>query len=561
MDTNQSTLKKKDYFAFISLLAFFTPITLYVFRHLDDNSLTSWQWIFEVIDIAWIFPILIIGTISALLLSKVTLFRSRPIFLFLFSYVAATFFWGEPEVIVDATRYFTQAKQLKIYGIGYFFHEWGRDIFAWTDLPLVPFLHGLIFKFIGESRPYIQACTTALFSATVLLTYLTGKSLWNDDIGFYAGLLLLGIPYLFTQVPLMLVDIPTMFFLTLSIYTFIKAVGQGGLRMIAISSVAVFFAFFSKYSTWLMLSVLVIIFIVYLRTEPRTTIKRGGMVALISLFLIVTAILLKYDVISEQIRLLMSYQRPGLRRWEESFISSFFFQTHPFLTSAALYSTYVAFRKKDLKYIIISYLVVLFVLLQIRRIRYIIPLFPMLTLMASYGLSTIRNTEIKNFIVYSIVISSLLIAFFAYRPFLEGMSAANIKNAGNFLNTLDITDIEVFTLPQEGSIINPAISVPLLDFFVDRKITFIKDFESKPDWSRVKDSHLRFTWEYKIPGYYTTYPAESGKAQAVAIISNSPAQIFPINIEQRIEKFSKSKAFMASTDVFKYRTIVTVFYD
>ena len=63
---------------------------------------------------------------------------------------------------------------------------------AWTDMPLVPFLYGLIFKFFGESRLYIQIFTTFFFSMTVVLTYMIGKTLWDEDTGLYGGMLLLG---------------------------------------------------------------------------------------------------------------------------------------------------------------------------------------------------------------------------------------------------------------------------------------------------------------------------------------------------------------------------------
>ena len=110
-------------------------------------------------------------------------------------------------------------------------------------MPLLPFLYGLIFRFFGEVRAYIQIFITFLFAMTVVLTYLIGKDLWDEEIGFSAGLLLLGMPYLLTQVPLMLIDVPAMFFLTLSVFTYIRALKHGGMWL-CFSSVAVFLAFF-----------------------------------------------------------------------------------------------------------------------------------------------------------------------------------------------------------------------------------------------------------------------------------------------------------------------------
>lgn len=563
MGTRQSNLKTVDYLLIISLLTIFTPIVLFVYRFLDDNRLTSWKWVFANVDAGRIFLILVPGIMLAYLISRISFFERSPTLLFLSSFVIAAAFWSEPEVIVDTSRYFTQAKHLEMYGIGYFISEWGKDIVVWTDLPLVPFLYGLIFKFLGESRLYIQIFTTLLYSLTLVLTYMIGKTLWDEDTGFYAGLLLLGIPYLFTQVPLMLVDVPTMFFLTLSIFTFIKALSQGGLKMTAISSVALFLAFFSKYSTWLMLSVLAVIFVVYLRTEAKTTIKRAGAIALVSFLLIGGAIIFKYDVVSEQIRLLINYQRPGLRRWGESFTSTFLFQIHPFITVAALYSLYVAFRKRDLKYMIVSYLILLVVLFQIKRIRYIIPLFPMLALMASYGLREIRSRDIRKFIVFCIITSSLVFAHSAYLPFLQRISTINLKNAGQFLNSLDVDDIEVFTLPLKRSVVNPAAAVPVLDLFTDKRILYDykrnMSFGPRLSKRRLQKSSLRFTWEYKNPVYYADSRKYRGEPMAVVVISEDPLQTLPACIEAVKRKYPGSKVFKISTGVFRYRTIVTVY--
>lgn len=552
--------RKIDYVLLISLLSLCTFSILFIFRTIDDNSLTRWPWTFANTDITLIFPLFILGLILAYIISKVSLpERIRVPFLFLSSFFISALFWREPEVIVDVSRYFTQAKHLEMYGIEYFFKEWGQDISAWTDLPLIPFLYGLIFKFFGESRIYIQIATTTFFSATITLTYMIGKTLWDRDIGFFAGALLLGIPYLFTQVPIMLVDVPTMFFFTLSIYTFIKALDQGGVKMLAFSSVTLFLAFFSKYSTWLMLSVLAVILLVYLKKDSKKVLCRGVIITLISGVLIVAAILAKYDVISEQIVLLFNYQRPGLRRWGESFTSTFFFQIHPFITLAALYSMYVAFRKKDFKYTIISWMLFLVIIMQIKRIRYIIPVFPMLALMASYGLQVIKIKELKKFIVAGIVISSLIVVFRAYLPFVQSISTVNLKNAGEFLNSLDVENVEVFTLPQIHSLINPAVSVPILDLFTQKRVIYHYDLSHFPPKEQIEKSSLKFTWEYKNPKYYTAGNHRSERNTAVAIILSDINQTLPKHIEHKIKGYNISKVFKTSEDVFRYKVIVALY--
>src|SRR5574341_279831 len=49
---------------------------------------------------------------------------------------------------------------------GLFLADWGKAIPAWTDLPLVPLLDGLVLRLSGESRTAVQAFTTLLFAGS-----------------------------------------------------------------------------------------------------------------------------------------------------------------------------------------------------------------------------------------------------------------------------------------------------------------------------------------------------------------------------------------------------------
>jgi hypothetical protein len=542
-----------------TLAVLLTFLVLCVFRSADDNRLFSWNWVFVGGNASTIFLLLILGIILAYALARVSLFERGPIaFLFLFSFVTSAIFWSEPELIMDASRYFTQAKHLEVYGIEYFIREWGKDITAWTDLPSIPFLYGLIFKCFGENRIAIQIFITLLFSGTLVLTYLIGKMLWNEEIGFLAGMLLLGMPFLLTQVPLMLVDVPTMLFLTLSIFTFMKALDQGGIPMIAVASFTVVITFFSKYSTWMMLSVLGIILLVYLKKKPKVTFRRSVAVILLSGLMIAVVVILKFDVISEQIRLLFSYQKPGLGRWGESFISTFFFQIHPFITLAAAYSLFVALKKRDLNYIIIAWLVLFVFIFEIKRIRYILPVVPLLTLMAAYGLQKIGSKELRRFIVFTIAICSLTIAIFAYLPFARKTSAESLKMTGEYLNSSGIESVEVFTLPLKGSLANPSVAVPLLDLFAKSRILYQYDPELFPQPNNIETWGLRFTWGYKNPKYYTENLVQN-KNTPIIIISGEGYPVLPEYLKQKLEGYRMSKRFEAPSDPFQYKTRVEIY--
>ncbi|MBI4838540.1 MAG: glycosyltransferase family 39 protein [Nitrospirae bacterium] len=586
--------KKSDYILLISSLTLLTFAALFILRSADDNRLTSWQWVFEDVSVLKVYPILIAGVFISYLLSKIPAPGPYPaLCLFILSFILAVPYWGAPEVIVDSSRYFTQAKHLEVYGIGYFLREWGRGIPAWTDLPLIPFLYGLIFKIFWESRIFIQIFTTALFSLTVVLAYLTGKLLWDKSTGFYGGALILGIPYLFSQIPLMLVDIPVMFFFSLSIFTFISALDKGGAMRIIFSSLAISASMLTKYSVWLMLTVLIVIFLVYLikafqppspspppvkgggtggdnplirgRITPvplsrrigiewRTILFRGILILSVTALLIGVIFLYKSDVFLGQIRLLAAYQQPGLKRWGESFTSTFLFQIHPFITAAALYSAYAAFKKRDMRYLIAIFLPALVVLLQIRRIRYVMIVFPMLALTASYGLQQVRDEQLRKFIVLCIIVSSMTVSAFAYLPFLQNTSAVNLKSAGKFINSLDINKAEVFTKTDAWSPVNQAVSVPVFDLFTAKKISYHYSPGAVPPKDELSKSPFRFAWEYKNPAYYMD-KATDGKTAVVVISENAGYQ------PDFAGKYRNYRVFRHSEGVFQHRTFVTVYYN
>lgn len=555
--------KKNSRFLLIVLCTLITFALQFNFRAFDNNRLTSWKWTFADSNMVWYLPVLLVA-IFILHFSIKFSYARQGLFLAFLSFIVSAVFWGTPEVIVDASRYFTQAKHLEVYGMGHFVREWGGNINAWTDMPLAPFLYGILFKCFGESRTVIQIFTSFLFSMTVLLTYLIGKRLWDKETGFLAGLLLLGIPYIFSQTPLMLVDVPAMFFLTLSAFTFICAIEKGGVWTFA-SAAAVFCAAFVKYSTWMMLSILPVIFIVYLlkgqvgQEGRKKILYRGLSVVAIAGVLIGIVIMYKYDVVSAQIAFLREYQAPGLRRWGESFVSTFLFQVHPFITCAALFSVYAAVRKWDPKFIIISWLIILIVAMQIRRSRYVLIAFPMLALMASYGLQKVKELETRRFIVSCIVASSLVIAIFAYLPFLQSMSLMNLKDAGAFVDSIKTERVEVYTAYSSKSIVNPAVAVPILDLFTEKEIVYHHDPDLTLPFKKVEKSPLRFTWEYKNPEYYLPNRSVRGENSTIVVISNGPLKDVPDDISEKIKGYESVRVFDTSTGIFRYSPVVSVY--
>jgi hypothetical protein len=552
---------------FLSMLCVY--FVLLSFRVFDDNRLTSWQWIFAETDFLTITICLVLGLLLAWYLSAINISRHflrhySVTALFVLSFVIGMSHWDNPEVIVDASRYFTQAKYLEIYGIGYFFAEWGRGIMAWTDLPLVPFIYGLIFQIFGENRVGIQIINTFFFSGTVVITYFIGKCLWNQRVGLYGAAMLLAIPYLHTQVPLMLVDVAAMFFLSLAVFVYIKALQQSGLMLQVFAAAAITLALLAKYSNWLMLSVLLIIVIVHAKNSDShnawRVMARKNVFIIIGLSIFVGLLLLwNYGLFVQQIGLLIDYQLPALGGWSESHLSTFLFQVHPFVTLAALGSLYFAYRERDLKYLIIGWMLILVLVLDIQRIRYVLISFPMLALMAGYALSHIEYARVRRYLALCIIVSSTIFSLFGHAAFLGTTSASNIKHAGEYINSLDGSVVEVVTLPQTRSTVNPILSIPLFDLFTHKQVIYRDDQiisnKSKPQW--MERSPLRFGWEYDLPSYYR-FEKEVSK-NIIAVISNNRNQKLPVNIQKRLAGFYPVRRFDMQEGIFRYTTIVDVY--
>ncbi|MBW2467610.1 MAG: glycosyltransferase family 39 protein [Deltaproteobacteria bacterium] len=544
----------------VFILSLGTPFVLYLSRHHDNNRLTSWDWVFNVLSPSRFLAVLILVLVVAWLLSRFSFYeKGKPLVLVVTSFVMASLFWSAPEVIIDSARYFTQAKHLKLYGIGYFSEEWGKSIFAWTDLPLIPFLYGLVFKFLGEHRILIQALNTAFYALTVLLTYQLGRTLWDEEVGIWGGWLLLGFPYLYTQVPLMLVDVSTMFFFMLAVVTCLNALKKGGVSRTLLASFSLFLIFYVKYSSWMFLTVIPVICAYFMFQNPVLTIRRGGALAVLSLVLIGILFMVYQDVFMEQIRFLMEYQKPGLKRWSESYVSTFLFQVHPFITAAALFSFVIAARKMDFRFLIISFLFLLFLFLQIKRIRYTLPIFPMFALMAAYGIGVIQNRVLKKHLIFSIVGTSFAVAFVGFLPLLKSLGVKNLLDAGMYLNTLSAENVEVQTLAADNAVVNPDLGVSVLDIYTDRKIYYEKKEISPQKVEQIKGSSLRFTWEYPVPDYYSVVKGNN-IMDGLVVISDKIDSPMPESLDKKIRHYPFKKTFQQSSNIFQHQTFITVYH-
>ena len=541
---------------FMTLLIF--PLQ-YISRSLDISTLTSWRWVFADKGPASVLLLLLPAVLLAVPLSSSALPEKYPaVFLFLLSVLSCLPFINSPEYLLDSARYFLQAKYLEMYGISAFFQEWGKEVTAWTDLPLVPLIYGILFKLFGETKLVVTFFNMLLFGFIPIITYLIGRLLWDRTTGFLAGVLIMASPYLPTQVPLMLVDIHVMFFLLLAVCTFLYALEQNGFLYTLGAAIAITLALLCKFSTWPMLGVLGIIILVRIDTQPGIIIKRSLTVAVLAGFLLGIIFIWKGVLILEQINFLRTYQLSGLKNWQEGYVAIFFFQAHPYIFLAALFGCCRAATNRDRNIFIIIWFAALVFFLELKRLRYLLPLLPFLSLTAAYGLQAITIAQVRRYIIYCGVLSSLVVGISIYRPFLAGTSMSNLKNAGSFLNTLKADAVEVYCLPQVHSLGNTSVAVPILDLYTDKEIYQNQTWNSEEGYRKAQNASLRFTWELRQPNYYRDNKYADLQLPVV-VVSSEPISYMPEQLTKKYPSSRVIKKFTNSSRVFRYQTFVTVF--
>ncbi len=551
---------------FLTLLI---PLVLYLGRELDDNRLTSWAWVFEAATPGRLWLILALLSPLLWLLARSSLPSIRhPLVPALAAFVGSLLFVEVPEVIVDASRYFIQAKFLKEQGVAWFLREWGREIFAWTDLPLIPFCYGLLFSLFGEVRLVAQLANAAFFALSVYLVALLGRDLWDEETGLTAGCLLLGFPFLYSQVPLLLVDVGTMTMLLLAMVTWYRALSRGGGWRILLAAASLATAVLVKYSVWLLLlaglgPLLLLAFAQaagngWRLQQGRPVLGRALWIGIIALLLLIPWLFSHWEVMAAQMELLVGYQRPGLQRWGESLISTFLFQTHPLITAALLYSAFRAWRRRDWRWLALAFLLILLLgLLGIRRIRYTLPLFPLIALLAAYGLQGISDRRVRRHLVLAVVVPSLLLAWGAFRPFLQSMGESNLRAAGAYLDRLAVDRAAVIIVPAAEPVLDGRVALPLLDIFTRKQLLYHPHAVTGKRPEGVDISPLRFTWEFPTPAFYRQ-AAEAVSPRTMVVISSATRPELPPAMAAELAALPFKKEFAGNSEVFLHQTFVVV---
>ena len=101
--------------------------------------------------------------------------------------------------------------------------------------------------------------------------------------------------------------------------------------------------------------------------------------------------------------------------------------------------------------------------------------------------------------------------------------------------------------------------MPVLDLFTGKKIIYSYDGSNTPPVEDIKESPLRFTWEYNNPLYYASDSPGREDRRAIVLIANEPVRELPAEIQNRLMNLSSAKVFNRSTGLFRFNPFVAIY--
>ena len=388
------------------------------------------------------------------------------ILLILIAFIIGAYLWRFPESNLDFYRYYQAAKTISKIGLINYIIEWSPSK---TDLPFIPMLYGIIFNFLGISRVAIQIFKTICFTATVYLTYWLGSRLWNQTVGIYSGLILMGIiPFIF-QIPTTLVDIPYVFLVVLFTSCVIITYHHKKWYVGAIFTLLLIpLVLLSKGSSVIYIPTIFIgvtLFAIFQTNNRKDTIVRSFFISLSAFVILVISTI----IFSQKIRLLYestSQRRPWIQGAETSSIIHVitrllsdawtirnplgWIQNSIILLGIIVFATsffaiLYLFKKRDSKFILlIAWMVLPLFFLpgghRIDLVRYLFPSLPVFAIASAFILSRFRK-KIGQMLLISVILSSFLTASIMYVPLRNVNSMTAEQSACDLVNSLDVDSV------------------------------------------------------------------------------------------------------------------------
>jgi hypothetical protein len=281
----------------------------------------------------------------------------------------------------------------------------------------------------------------------------------------------------------MLVDIFTIFFITLSVLLFIMAIKPSSsqhLIWIIFASLSIVLAFLSKETSALVFigifPTLALIFSYSKTGFDKTVFLRGISTILLSILFGLPFFILKHEVLINQFMRPFSRRVLGLAPHLSPYAVypvSLLYQVGFVVILLAIFSFFVFVYKRNWVYVsLLAWTIIPFFVLLNTRIRYLMIIYPAIALMASVSLDKINSREIRRYFLASIIICSTVVSLFAYLPYLQNYSDRNLVDAAEYTNRVyPNTNIAVFTIYDDSQ--HPGREktlAPIFDYYSQNQI-------------------------------------------------------------------------------------------
>ncbi len=453
-----------------------------------------------------------------------------------------------PELNPDAARYFSEAKFLAEEGVGSFFGEWGRRLYVYVDQPLVPFIYGVLFTLFGESRLVIQAYNFLLYSLLTLLVYRTAEHLWGTRAGVFSGMLMLASPYVLSRVPLTLVD-TTLSFLTAALaYTLLTGLTRGDTKRLVLAGVCTAMIPFTKLTGVVYLLPLALVpLVLHLRGE-RWKPRLLTVPLILGIALALPLLLYLQPVLREQLVTAMVL-RARMPVWSgtESVWNMLLHQFSAPVTILAIASLYLSYRARDRGILLpLLWFLVPLALYHDTRIRYMIPAYPALAMLAGVGLFRLSQGDRRMacFLAIATVLGSLSMLYLAYVPFAQANSAADLMRAAKYAERIPVDTIDMYALYPASYNSSLALLIPLFDLHSSKQVVVRGESLMPTREITPEQRNVSWTWSYELPGYYFRLAPPS---DLVGVISPMYYPYLPPMLRERLQNYTLIRTFEAGT--------------
>jgi 4-amino-4-deoxy-L-arabinose transferase-like glycosyltransferase len=170
----------------------------------------------------------VVGWMPATLVSRMSTFKGHVVqheklvllILCLVVLTAGVVYASQQRVLTDEQNVFNASRIVTEQGVVPFFANYGSiPWLGYQHPPLIPMVYGLAMRVFGLHLFVLRCLSLAASIATVVLTYLLGRDLYDRETGFLAATLLLSFLYFLRMGTAALTDMPVTFLFTLSLYS------------------------------------------------------------------------------------------------------------------------------------------------------------------------------------------------------------------------------------------------------------------------------------------------------------------------------------------------------